>query len=219
MWTAAVWELPGYDAERQRRVKMFEPVVLAYDQWTMDVGLALRAALELFRLNVYAHFCVQKRNVVDFLGGNIPSSKYVVLCSSGIGNEMADEAPDRMKMGFNVVDQVDGKWQTVKFELTPANIAEYVKLKGRTVLALGCGNGREPLAKAFLDAGCSAYVGAIRPVDQDATALFAIAFFYHLLAGDRTPFLPRTEEEAVKRALTIDSDCKEGTGVFRYYSR
>ncbi len=98
---------------------------------------------------------------------------------------MPEEKPENMKMGLHVVDQIDGKWDGIEFALTPANIPQYVKLKDRTVIALGCGNGREPLAKAFLKAGCRAYAGAIKPVDQDSTALFAIAFFYHLLTHDR----------------------------------
>ena len=201
-------------------MEMFDSVALAYDQWSMDIGLAVRGALELFRLHVYSHFCVQKRNVVDFLAGKAHASQYVVLCSHGLGSaDTPDESPREMKMGFHVVDQVDGKWQEVEFALTPATIAEHVKLEGRTVIALGCGNGRESLATAFLDAGCSAYVGAIRPVDQDATALFAIAFFYHLLASERDPSVQCSEEEAVKRAMTIDPHFKEGTGVFRYYSQ
>lgn len=200
-------------------MKMFDSVVLAYDQWSMDIGLAVRASLELFRLNVYAHFCVQKRNVVDFLAGSIPDSQYVVLCSHGLGSsDVPEEHPDQMRLGFHVVDEVDGKWEKVEFALTPANIPEYVKLTGRTVIALGCGNGREPIAEAFLAAGCRAYAGAITPVDQDSTALFAIAFFYHLLSQDRDPSQSCSEKEAAQRAAAVDVDFKEGTHLFRYYS-
>jgi len=200
-------------------MKMFDSVVIAYDQWSMDIGLAVRASLELFRLNVYPHFCVQKKNVVDFLAGKIPDSEYVVLCSHGLGTTDApEEQPDEMKMGFHVVDEIDGKWDKIEFALTPANIIEYVKLKGRTVIALGCGNGREPLARAFLAAGCRAYVGAIGPVDQDSIALFAIAFFYHLLSQGRDSSLSCSEQEAAERAAVIDTEFKEGTHLFRYYS-
>ena len=204
-------------------MEMFDSVVIAYDQGSMDVGLAVRSALELFRLHVYPHFCVQKKNVVEFLAGNIPHSEYVVLCSHGLGAEgtqdTPEEPPDKMKMGFLVVDQIDGKWQNTEFALTPANIPEYVKLGGRTVIALGCGNGREPLARAFLKSGCRAYAGAIRPVDQDSTALFAIAFFYHLLSHDRDPSLSCSEERAAERAAAIDTESREGTKLFRYYSQ
>lgn len=200
-------------------MEMFDSVVIAYDQGSMDIALAVRFALELFRLNVYPHFCVQKKNVVEFLAGNIPDSEYVVLCSHGLEctHDMPEEPQDKMKMGFHVVDQIDGKWQKIEFALTPANIPEYVKLDGRTVIALGCGNGREPLARAFLKAGCRAYAGAILPVDQDSTALFAIAFFYHLLSQERDPSLSCSEERAAERAAAFDTESKEGTGLFRYY--
>ena len=204
-------------------MNMFDPVVLAYDQWTMDIAHAVRAALELFRLHVYAHFCVQKRNVEDFLAGKIPESEYVVLCSHGLSTGVSagkpEEPPDEMKMGFHVVDDTGGKWHSTEFVLTPQNIREYVKLEGRVVIALGCGNGREPLARAFLDAGCRAYAGAVRPVDQDATALFAIAFFYHLLSHNRDPSLSCTEREAARRAAAVDTESSEGTHLFRYHCR
>lgn len=201
-------------------MKMFDSVAIAWDQWSMDVGLAVRGALELFRLHVHPYFCVQKRNVVDFVGGKIPDCEYVVLCSHGLGSaDTPVESPDEMRMGFHVVDQVDGEWQKIEFALTPANIGEYVRLEGRTVVALGCGNGREPLAQAFLDAGCRAYAGAIRPVDQDSTAMFGIAFFYHLLSAGRDRRLSCSEREAAERAAGFDSDSKEGTHLFRYYSR
>jgi len=204
-------------------MKMFDSVVIAYDQWSMDVGLAVRSALELFRLHVYPHFCVQKKNVVEFLAGNVPDSEYVVLCSHGLGTEgaqdMPEEPPDKMKMGFHVVDQIDGEWKKIEFALTPANIPEYVKLGGRTVIALGCGNGREPLARSFLKAGCKAYIGAIEPVDQDSSALFAVAFFYHLLSQDRDSSLSCSEQEAVARAVAIDGEFRKGTKLFRYYSQ
>lgn len=201
-------------------MKMFDSVVIAYDQWSMDIGLAVRASLELFRLNVYPHFCVQKKNVVDFLAGKIPDSEYVVLCSHALGSsDVSDERPDKMKMGFHVVDHVHGKWDKIEFALTPGNIPEYVKLERRVVIALGCGNGREPLARAFLTAGCRAYAGAVGPVDQDSAALFAIAFFYHLLSQGRDSSLSCSEQEAAKRATAIDTEFKEGTHLFRYYSR
>jgi len=198
-------------------MKMFESVVMAYDQYTMDVAMAVRAPLELFRLNVYAHFCVQKRNIVDFLAGGVPESEYVVLCSHGLGSAGCEDA-DRMKVGFRVVDQVDGKWEETEFALTPRNIRQYVKLTGRTVIALGCGNGREPLAKAFLDAGCRAYAGAVRPVVEDSTAMFAIAFFYHLLSSDRDSSMSCTERRAAELAVGFDPESKEGTHSFRYYA-
>jgi hypothetical protein len=78
-------------------------------------------------------------------------------------------------------------------------------------------SGREPIARAFLDAGCKAYIAPLTPVDQDSDALFIIGFFYHLLSEERDPTLACADEEAVRRAASIDTAFKEGTHVFRYF--
>ncbi len=192
-------------------MRMFDPVVIACDQATLDVAMAVRSALELFRLRVHLHLCVQRRNVLDLLAGRIPDSEYVVLCWGG------QHAPHGPEIRPSVVDQVDGKWQQAEVALSSASVPQLVHLPGRTVLALGCSTGAEPIAQAFLRSGCRAYVGPTAAVDQDATALFAISFFYHLLSPDRDSDLACTEEEAVRRARAIDRECRAGTHVFRYY--
>lgn len=199
-------------------MRMFEPVVLACDQGSLDVALAVRGALELFRLNVYMHFCVQKRNVLDVLAGNVPESNYVVLCSHGLEELRADAQPEEMKMGFRAVDDSSGTWEEVAIALEPTNIPEMVNLQERTVVSLGCSSGREPLARAFLASGCRAYAGPVGAVDQDACALFAITFFYHLLAEERDPSLSWTERQAAEMAAAVDEHAGEGTHLFRYYS-
>lgn len=195
-------------------MRMFESVVIACDQSTLDVALAVRSALELFRLRAHLLFCVQRRNVLDALAGEIPESDYVVLCCHGLDPEGSE-----MQINFVVVDQVEGQWQEVRFALTPSNIPELVHLAGKTVISLGCRSGREPLAKAFLDSGCKAYIASVEPVDQDATALFTIGFFYHLLREERQPGLTCSDEEAARLAAGFDVHVRDGTGSFRYYTR
>jgi hypothetical protein len=197
-------------------MKMFDSVVIACEQSTLDIAIAIRSSLELFRLNVYLHFCVQRKNVVSLLGGNIPDAEYVVLCCGG--NHAGDSEPFVPCMRFDVVDQVNGKWQSCKIFLTPDNTAEYVRLPGRTVICNGCNTGQELLANAFLQTGCKAYIGPVSSVNQDSTALFTIAFFYHLLCNERDPSLRCSDEQAVQRASLVDRELREGTGVFHYYS-
>jgi hypothetical protein len=202
-------------------MRMFEGVVIACDPPRLDVAMAVRSTLELFRLRVHLYFCVQKQNVLDFLAGNIPDAEYVVLCCGGFGLD-AREGADVGRMGIEfarLVDFVDGRWQEVTVRLTPADIRALVKLPGRTVISMGCMSGREPIAKAFLDSGCKAYIAPITAVDQDADALFVIGFFYHLLFEERDARLSCTEQQAVVRAASIDTDFKEGTHVFRYWGR
>jgi hypothetical protein len=200
-------------------VRMFEPVVIACDQGSWDLAMPIRSALELFRLRAYLHYLVQKRNAVDLLGGLIPEAEYVVLCCHGLGSsDRGDEPAAEMRMGFvRLVDEVDGEWQEVELALTPANIPDLVRLPGRKVLALGCGCGRQPLARAFLDSGCAAYIGAVSPPDQDAAALFAITFLYHLLRAERDPALACNDREAAVLAASVDTAFIEGTHVFRYH--
>lgn len=192
-------------------MRMFEPVVIGCDQGRLDVALAIRSALELFHLRVHLYDCRQKLNVADFLRGNIPESKYVVLCCGGWWGDM------QMKSTFQVVDQLDGRWVSTEFSLTPADISKYVSLQGRTVISLGCNTGKKELADAFLDAGCSAYIGPDGALDQDSAAMFVVAFFYHLLRSDREPALACTDRQAVELAAALDAYSKEGTHVFRYH--
>jgi len=199
-------------------MKMFDGVVVVCDQWSLDIGLAVRASLELFRLRVHFYFCVQKQNVLDALAGDIPRSDYVVLCTHGIDTEKIDVAtPDSHQAGFQVVDLIDGEWKSVWFALTPATVPQLVHLPGRTVISGGCASGREPLAHAFLASGCRAYLGPVEDVDQDADALFIIGFFYHLLTRSRDPQVACTDREAAVRAGQFDTHARAGTHLFRYY--
>lgn len=204
-------------------MKMFDSVAIACEQDTLDIAMAIRSSLELFRLRVHLHLCVQRRNVVDFLSGDIPDTEYVILCCGGHhAGEGGPVVPGDGQVGINfigVVELVDGKWRSGTFSLTPENIGEYVRLPGRTVICNGCNTGHEALSKDFLDAGCRAYVAPIRSVDQDATALFTIAFFYHLLCNERDPSLQCSDEQAVQRASALDAGFRDGTASFRYYGR
>lgn len=199
----------------------FDPVVIGCYTDGLDCALAVRAALESFRLRVHLYHLVQKRNVLDFLQGDIPPSDYVVMVTGGIfadGGYRHDEPPDRMAMGFlRVVEEADGKWDTADFALTPPDVPKLVKLPGRTVISTACGSGREPFGKAFLDAGCRAYIGPDGEVNEDALVAFPIMFFYHLLSSTRPKGGECDDKTAAERAGQVDTISSEGTHVFRYY--
>ena len=79
--------------------------------------------------------------------------------------------------------------------------------------------GREPLARAFLEVGYDGYVGATEDyVDGDSALLFTIGFFYHLLADERD-YAPRTftDREAAERAAAMDCEFELGTRPYRYW--
>ena len=131
-------------------MRMFESVVIVADPTTLELGVAVRAALEAFRLRVHLYQCVQKRNLLDLLSGQIADAQYVVLCAGGF------HPPEPEGLHFvRMVDQVDGSWQEMELWLTPEMVREKVSLPGRTIVVTGgCNAGTEGLAEAFLSTGC-----------------------------------------------------------------
>jgi hypothetical protein len=205
-----------------REMKLFEHVAVAAS--SEDPGaLALQSVLQQFGLRVHLYRLYQKRNVEDFFAGKgVPEEcRYTVLCAHGLG---PDEDP---KIRLDVVDQKYGDptaiegWEPYDFDLSKDSVPELVTAPRGTLVATGCGTGREPLARAFLEAGYEGYVGATEPyVDGDSAFLFTIGFFYHVLADERD-YAPRTfnDREAADRAAAMDPDFELGTRAYRYWSR
>jgi len=189
---------------------MFDSVVIAYDPTTFDLAMPMRSMLELYRLYVHMYYCCQKRNVLDVLAGNVPDAQYVILVAGGCDREELDRGGC---ISFRrLVEQVDGKWRPSEVRLFPEDVPGLVSLDGRTVIAIGCHTGCEPLARAFLDAGCKAYLGPTEAIDQNSTTMFVCAIFHYLLAEPPDQLDVR---EAVVRARQIDSQ----TASYRLYSR
>jgi len=199
-------------------MKLFERVAIVCDHTPemLEMAGALRAMLESFTLRVDFHHLIQKRQMLDFFAQS-PEADFTVLFTHGEGKQLT----------FTVVDQEDGDfeavhgWEEVKFALTPENIPEVVRGAHGTLIAVGCGGGKLTFADAFLAAGYEAFVGAATDyVDGNASLLFLVGFFYHLLAESQD-YAPQgyTIEEAVVRASEIDRDFAEGMQAFRCWRR
>ena len=197
-------------------MKPFDSVVIGSARDTFAEAQAMRAALESFLLNVHLYWFRQKRNLMDFLAGHVADADYVVLCCHGSPCVEGDLDTTRLRV-HNLVEEIDGRWESATVNLSPDDIREMVRLPGRTVITQGCGTGVEPIAHAFLDAGCRAYIGPIRPADQDAGPLFVSAFFYFLLRPSTDPRVDMTERRAAELSANIDTLSLEGTHLFRYY--
>ena len=204
-------------------MKLYKSVVICCDKSPklFQDATAIRAALEALGLRVHLYDLAQKRGALEFLAGAMPECDYVVLFCHG-----GRDSDGRPQLTLNVVDQVDGDydnprgWERVTLGLTPANIPEYVKGMGRTLVCVACGAGQEPFAQAFLKAG---YTGYIAPqgnyINANAAMVFVVAFFYHLLTESRIEDEPTryTDQEAVALAAALDADYPRGTRVFHYY--
>ncbi len=91
----------------------------------------------------------------------------------------------------------------------PERVREHAKLPPLLVMSTGCSTGSPELARAFLDAGCRAYIG---PDDypNGAVGLFCeIHFYYQLLYGGLG------EREALARATAQGGDA----AMYRWYER
>jgi hypothetical protein len=203
-------------------MKLFEHVAVAASSED-PAALALQSVLQQLGLRVHLYRFYQRRNVEDFFAGKgVPEEcSYTVVCAHGHGPD------DDPKIRLDVVDQKDGDptaiegWESYEFDLCKENVPELVTAPRGTLVATGCGAGREPLARAFLEAGYEGYVGATQPyVDSDSALLFTIGFFYHVLADERD-YAPRTftDRDAAERAAAMDQDFELGTRAYRYWSR
>jgi hypothetical protein len=192
-------------------MRLFDSVAIICDQSMYDVALALRAVLDSFALQPFLYRCVQKRQVLELLGGRIAPSDYIVLACHGV--------PDEHRVFFSVVDTVAGQedvWERVEFSLTPANIPDLVRLPDRTIVSLACGSGQDAVAQAFLASGCRAFCGPTAAPETDAALMYTCAFFYHLLAAEHDPRCRVTEPDAAACAAAFDRAAQTGTGMFRY---
>jgi hypothetical protein len=202
-------------------MKLFDRVAVVCDETFVEHASATRAFLEAMRLRVDFYRLVQRRNVLDFFGRDAARYDYTVLWSHGLGDG------DGMAVRLQVVDQAEGDlrattgWSGVQCDLTVETIPEIVTgVSGGTLVALGCGAGRPPLAQAFLAAGYDGYIGSTpKYYDADAALLFTTSFFYYLLAEDRD-FEDRTHTvaQAVHLAAAADPGFRCGPGVMRYYT-
>lgn len=204
-------------------MKFFETVTVVCDQGggMQSLAQSVRTFLEGQGLHVQFYNLVQKRDVLKFLAGEFPLTRYSVICCHG-----DEQAETGKQLSFQVVHQKDDDyenpagWERISFGLTPANIPQYVRGNGRSFISLACGSGHKDFAHAFLKAGCNAFIaprGAY--VDSNASVLFTAGFFYFLLAEARdAERISYSEAEAVQRAAAIDTDYTLGTRPFHYYA-
>jgi|GEM_PF-1896914 len=178
----------------------------------------IRSILENFGVQVYFYQLLQQQNLLDFLAGNYPDSDYTIWffygCPDSNGNE---------QLNFEVVHQQNNDyssksgWERIKFKLTPATIAKYIKNPQGTLI---CGStSTKDWVKAFLKVGYKAYIAPTQPdLAINSYILFITGFFYYLLMH----FLDYSEQqfspqESVIKAAAMDRDYQFGTKLFHYY--
>lgn len=210
-------------------MKLFESVIVVCDQGAgiLKMASAIRTVLESFALNVFFFDLIQKRQALEFFGGemSLPHTDYTILCCHG--NAKEDMVAEDMQINLAVVDQTDGDyasasgWEKVGINLTPKNIPQIVKNAHGTLICAVCGAGQQPFADAFLQSGYKAYIAPRTDyVDADAAIIFISTFFYFLMAEDRDYSSAHyNEAEATRLASLVDPDFNQGTRAFQYFTK
>jgi hypothetical protein len=139
-------------------------------------SIALRDVLEYWGLQVTVHWVGMAQDAVRLLGGEENLSETIVLMCHGNDAGMVLPA---------LHPSVEKK-QPYHGALTPQDLRQFLKLPGRIVLNTGCSLGTERFARAFLDAGCKAYIGATGDPEGASSLFYALHLFYGLF-GRRRP--------------------------------
>ncbi len=190
--------------------------ILLCDHSSFAGAVAIRAALESFGLRTYLHHCAQEKHVREALAGELPPGERLILCAGALPGE-GDPGPAGLT--FRFARYGEGKFRAHECRLTAEEIGQAPVFRGRRLLALGAGAGRDEFAAAFLQAGALSLIAPVGRVDPHSATLFAVAFFYHLQVSRRDPALSLTESRAAEQAASLDLDFRFGTRLFRYYCR
>ena len=185
--------------------------------------LVLQSVLQQLGIRAHLYRFYNPQQVTDFFArkGVPEECRFTILCAHA-GGPAGDPA-----IHYDLVEQKDGDntdpygWEDYDLEISESTIPDLVTKARGTLVAMGCGAGREPLARAFLEAGYDGYVGATEEyVDGDSAFVFTVNLFYHLMAEERD-FAPKshTVAEAVELAALTDPDFAEGTRPYRYWGR
>lgn len=171
--------------------------VIAVDD--IEQALTYRSVLECFFLRVNLYQIGETRDLIRFLGGKHNLSEWIVIFAHGIEQGLA--LPE--------LHPALEKKQPYHKAIGPSDFREFLRLPNKLVINTGCSLGKPHCARAFLDAGCRAYIGARGDPDGDSALFYVIHFFYERHCRHKSV------GEAHRRAAGYDSQ----TRVFRLYER
>lgn len=152
-------------------------------------GVALRAALEQFQIQVRRFPVGQARHLLKVLSGDEAAARHVILsCHGDEGGIVLPELAEQ----FEAMQPVHGV-------LTAEKLRGRVHLPGRVVIATGCQTGNPELAHAFLDGGCAAYIGPADGPYGDTVVVAMVLLFHELMRG-------RTLADSMARVRSYDDE-------------
>ncbi|MDQ0178028.1 L-amino acid N-acyltransferase YncA [Bacillus chungangensis] len=161
----------------------------------------LRTALEFFGARVFTYWIGRPSDLIDVLSGDdlYPETDFIILEFHG----------DEGRFLMPELDESVYEEGEPRVDFGPEEIARFTKLNGKVVLGNGCSLGNAILAKAFIENGCSAYIGPDDYPDGNAALMFALRFFYEMIQNKRS----------VKEAFAIAKSTDKETHMYQLYER
>ncbi len=178
------------------RPSMIRTVAKGASYWTsVDLveadmsGEAIRSVLESFGIKVNRFPVGRAQHVVNVLSGEESTAPYIILAMHG----------DHDQLLLPSLAEEIAATEHFHDALTPEDLHTFVDVPGRVVMSLGCETGTENLARAFLEHGCTAYIGP-EGAPFGYASLFVPMFLFYELTERRS--LP----EAVERLRQHDQE-------------
>jgi len=161
--------------------------------------LALRMALEWFNVQVVVHSIATSKQLIEALNRPLIKPDFAVLMCHGVA--------DGLYLGE--LETEIAKTQPYNGTINASQFREFLAIDGYPIINNGCSLGTEDYAQAFLDSGATAYIGAVEDESGNASLMYLVTLFYHMIEHKRSLF------EAHEHARIIDKE----TGMFTLYQR
>jgi hypothetical protein len=159
--------------------------------------IALRGVLEWWNLNVNMHWIGSSNQLVDLLSHPHRLSTVIVLLCHG------DERGLLLPELSQELEAVSRYRQSINAH----EFRDFVDLPHKIVVNTGCDLGKPEYGTAFLQSGCSAYIGASGyPAGADSL-FYTIHFFYEMFC----------QSKAIEEAHLLAQSHNEGTQMFTLY--
>lgn len=139
---------------------------------------AVRTALEYFGARVFTYWIGRPSDLMAVLTGEdlYPDTNHIVF--EFHGDEGKFIMPELEESVYEAGEPQD--------DFGPSEIARFAKLNGKIVLANGCSLGDSKLAEAFLNSGCSTYIGPDDDVDGNSALMFALRFYFEIIQNNKS---------------------------------
>ncbi|BFH66857.1 hypothetical protein J27TS7_40420 [Paenibacillus dendritiformis] len=162
---------------------------------------AIRAALEYFGARVFTYWIGRPSDFNAVLSGEdlYPGIDLIIL------NFHGDEGHFCMpELGEDVYEEHEPRG-----DYGPEEIRRYARLDHHIVIGNGCSLGDPALAQAFLDAGCTMYIGPDDYPEGTSALMFVLRLAYEMIQNKKSV------QEAVEAARAMD---EENLSMYRIYT-